>query len=80
MVDRQAEFYLMGAIANVMRHTHPGLAPLEQPQFPEFGQAQRAKVLETAAWFDQPCSSLGSQASVSRWRTSPRFAPSNLAA
>ncbi|MCI4440848.1 glutathione S-transferase family protein [Tibeticola sp.] len=53
MVDRQAEFYLMGAIANVVRHTHPGLAPLEQPQFPEFGQAQRAKVLEAAAWFDQ---------------------------
>lgn len=52
MADRRVEFYLFGGIANVVRHTHPGLAPLEQPQFPEYGQAQVQKVREVAAWFD----------------------------
>ncbi|MFO1264341.1 MAG: glutathione S-transferase family protein [Rhodoferax sp.] len=52
MADRRVEFYLLGGIANVIRHTHPGLAALEQPQFPEFGQAQAPKVLEVAQWLD----------------------------
>lgn len=52
MADRRAELYLLAGIANTVRHTHPGLAPLEQPQFPEFGQAQALKVREVAAWFD----------------------------
>jgi glutathione S-transferase len=52
MADRRAELYLLAGIANTVRHTHPGLAPLEQPQFPEFGQSQAQKVLEIAAWFD----------------------------
>jgi glutathione S-transferase len=34
MTDRRVELYLLGSIANTIRHTHPGLAPLEQPQFP----------------------------------------------
>ncbi len=34
MADRRAELYLLRSIANTVRHTHPGLAPLEQPQFP----------------------------------------------
>ncbi len=53
MADRRAELYLLGGIANTVRHTHPGLAPLEQPQFPEFGQSQALKVREIATWFDQ---------------------------
>ena len=53
MADRRVELYLLAGIANTVRHTHPGLAPLEQPQFPEFGQAQALKVREVAAWFDQ---------------------------
>ncbi|HRP96559.1 MAG TPA: glutathione S-transferase, partial [Rhodocyclaceae bacterium] len=32
MADRRIELYLFGTIANCIRHTHPGLAPLEQPQ------------------------------------------------
>ncbi|MEZ5644968.1 MAG: glutathione S-transferase family protein [Burkholderiaceae bacterium] len=52
MADRRVEWYFMLPIANCVRHTHPGLAPLEQPQFPEFGQSQAAKVRETAAWLD----------------------------
>lgn len=52
MADRRAELYLLAGIANTVRHTHPGLAPLEQPQFAEFGQSQAQKVREIAAWFD----------------------------
>lgn len=52
MADRQAEFALLLPIAQVVRHTHPGLAALEQPQFPDYGHAQRARVSEAAAWFD----------------------------
>jgi glutathione S-transferase len=52
MADRRVEHYLLAGIANTVRHTHPGLAPLEQPQFPDFGQSQAAKVREIAAWFD----------------------------
>ncbi len=38
---------------NRYRHTHPGLAALEQPQFADYGQAQKTKVLDYAARFDQ---------------------------
>lgn len=52
MADRRIEWYFMLPIAHAVRHTHPGLAPLEQPQFPEFGQSQAGKARETAAWLD----------------------------
>ncbi|MDM7942125.1 MAG: glutathione S-transferase [Hydrogenophaga sp.] len=52
MADRRMEWYLMLPLANAIRHTHPGLAPLEQPQFPDYGQSQLSKALETAAWLD----------------------------
>lgn len=53
MADRRVELYLLGGIANCIRHTHPGLAVLEQPQFPDFGRSQGEKVRELARWFDQ---------------------------
>ena len=52
MADRRVELYLLAGIANTVRHTHPGLAPLEQPQFPDYGQSQAEKVREIATWFD----------------------------
>ena len=52
MTDRRMELYLCGTIANCIRHTHPGLAPLEQPQFPDFGHSQGQKVREVARWLD----------------------------
>ena len=61
MADRRMELYLFGTIANCIRHTHPGLAPLEQPQFPDFGRAQGEKVREVARWLD---GELASQAFV----------------
>jgi glutathione S-transferase len=52
MADRRIELYLMGAIANAIRHTHPGLAALEQPQFPDFGRSQGDKMRGVARWLD----------------------------
>jgi len=52
MADRQVEMYLLATIANCVRHTHPGLATLEQPQFPEFGASQGEKLLGIARIFD----------------------------
>ncbi len=53
MADRRVEWSLLLGIGNCVRHTHPGLAVLEQPQFPDFGHAQAQKVIEAARWFDQ---------------------------
>ena len=52
MVDRQIEFYLFARIAHCIRHTHPGLAVLEQPQFADFGVSQGHKMRGIARWFD----------------------------
>lgn len=52
MTDRRMELYLFGGFANWIRHTHPGLAPLEQPQFADFGRSQGEKVREVAHWLD----------------------------
>lgn len=52
MADRRVELYLMFGFALAIRHTHPGLAPLEQPQFPEFGRSQGEKVRGVARWLD----------------------------
>lgn len=52
MSDRRVEFYLLGTIANWIRHAHPGLAPLEQPQFPDFGNSQGDKLRGIARWLD----------------------------
>ena len=52
MADRRVELYLFFAVAQCIRHTHPGLAVLEQPQFPEFGRAQGEKVQGVARWLD----------------------------
>ena len=52
MADRQVELYLFGAIANCIRHSHPGLAALEQPQFDDYGRSQGEKVRKVARWLD----------------------------
>lgn len=73
MADRRAEWYLMVPIAQVIRHTHPGLATLEQPQFADYGQAQMAKVRDYAARFDQL---LQTQA----WMAGERFTVADITA
>lgn len=53
MADRRIEWYFLLPVGHCVRHTHSGLAALEQPQFPEFGRSQGEKLRETAAWLDR---------------------------
>ena len=53
MADRRVELSLLLHIANAVRHCHPGLASLEQPQFADYGASQREKMLASAQVFDQ---------------------------
>jgi len=53
MTDRRVELHLFFGIANCVRHTHPGLAILEQPQFADFGVSQGEKMRDTARWLDR---------------------------
>lgn len=53
MADRRVELHVFTGIANCVRHTHPGLAVLEQPQFPEFGAVQGEKMRDDARWLDR---------------------------
>ena len=52
MADRRVEWYFLLPVGNCVRHTHPGLAALEQPQFPDFGRSQGEELRETVAWLD----------------------------
>ena len=52
MADRRVELHLFLPIANAVRHTHPALAVLEQPQFKDFGASQADKFREPARWLD----------------------------
>ncbi|MTV52590.1 glutathione S-transferase family protein [Pseudoduganella buxea] len=52
MADRRIELHLLMGIANCVRHTHPGLAVLESPQFPDFGAVQGERVRDTLRWLD----------------------------
>jgi glutathione S-transferase len=52
MADRRVELSLFLRVANCVRHTHPGLAPLEQPQFGDFGASQGEKMRDSARWLD----------------------------
>jgi glutathione S-transferase len=53
MADRRMELHLLLETAHSARHTHPALAPLEQPQFKDYGAAQADKMRITARWLDQ---------------------------
>lgn len=73
MADRLVEWNLMLGIANSVRHTHPGLAVLEQPQFADFGHSQAQKVVEAARWFDQ-------MLQRQPWMAGPRFTIADITA
>ena len=53
MADRRVELHLFSAAAHWVRHGHPALVALENPQFPDFATAQAGKLRETAQWLDQ---------------------------
>jgi glutathione S-transferase len=52
MADRRVEWTILLGAANSIRHSHPGLATLEQPQFAEYGQSQTAKLKANLQVFD----------------------------
>jgi glutathione S-transferase len=52
MADRRAEHYVVGPLANWIRHTHPGLAPLENPQFADYGASQADKFRANLGWLE----------------------------
>ena len=53
MADRQVELTLLAAVANHVRHSHPGLLPLENPQFADYAAEQGKRMVAAAALFDQ---------------------------
>ncbi len=73
MADRQVELYLLAPIANYVRHTHPGLAVLEHPQFPDFGASQGERMQQAARAFDEM---LGSRP----WFAGDRFTIADITA
>jgi glutathione S-transferase len=73
MADRRAEWTLLLGAANAIRHTHPGLAALEQPQFPAFGQSQLEKLKTNAKVFDKILQ-------TQTWMAGPRFTIADITA
>lgn len=73
MADRHIEWSLFLGFASAIRHTHPGLAALEKPQFPEFGRAQGEKTLLLARNFDQ-------QLQQQAWMAGSRFTIADITA
>jgi glutathione S-transferase len=52
MADRQVEHTLLAAVANHVRHSHPGLLPLENPQFADFAAEQGKRMIWAAGLFN----------------------------
>ena len=73
MADRRVEWTLLLGIANGVRHTHPGLAPLESPQFADFGRSQTDKVKAAAKVFD-------TLLQHQEWMAGPRFTIADITA
>ena len=73
MHDRRVEWYWLLPIANCVRHTHPGLATLERPQFADFGRSQGEKVHERARWLDE-------QLAAQPWMAGERFTIADITA
>ena len=73
MADRRVEWYWLLPIANCVRHTHPGLATLERPQFADFGRSQGEKVRERARWLDE-------QLAAQPWMAGERFTIADITA
>lgn len=73
MADRHIEWSLFLGFASAIRHTHSGLAALENPQFPDFGRAQGEKTLAVAKLFDQ-------QLQQQEWMAGNRFTIADITA
>jgi glutathione S-transferase len=52
MWQRRVELHLMLPIAQVMRHSHPHMAQMEDPQVPDWAAANRSRALRNMLIFD----------------------------
>jgi glutathione S-transferase len=52
MWQRRVELHFLMPVAMAFRHTHPAMAQMENPQFPEFGEANKPRVGEFLQHFD----------------------------
>jgi glutathione S-transferase len=71
--DRQVEHTLLAAVANHVRHTHPGLLPLENPQFKDYAAEQGKRMVAAAGLFD-------SLLATRRWMAGDRFTIADITA
>ncbi|WP_193177468.1 glutathione S-transferase [Oricola nitratireducens] len=52
MWQRRIEFHFLYVVAQAFRHIHPAMKEWEQPQIAEWGEANKPKALEFAAFLD----------------------------
>jgi glutathione S-transferase len=52
MWQRRLELRLMTGVQHAFRHLHPAMAPMEVPQVPEWGEANKPRVREALALLD----------------------------
>jgi glutathione S-transferase len=52
MWQRHAELHLFQPVTFVFRHLHPAMAKMEVPQVPEWGEANKPRVMKTLEWLD----------------------------
>jgi len=52
MWNRRAEFNLIGPVTTVFQHLHPFMKPLVNPQVPEWGEANKPRVIEFLQFLD----------------------------
>ena len=52
MWNRRMEFHLLLAVAFVFRHSHPAMKEMEQPQVPQWAEANKPRVLEFLTFLD----------------------------
>lgn len=53
MWNRRMELNLLNAVATVFRHLHPAMKQMEQPQVPQWGEANKPRVYEFLAILDR---------------------------
>ncbi len=53
MWNRRLELDLLLPIAQVFRHQHPAMAAFEQPQVPQWGEANKPRIMSFLAFFDR---------------------------
>jgi glutathione S-transferase len=52
MWQRRVEFGLFAPVGLAFRHSHPRMAAMERPQFPEFAEAQRGRAIKFLRFLD----------------------------